>query len=237
MLAYGLSPATIVVHAWTTHDQSCRYIVARPMPSSVPWILPASVGHIPLGLATLWQQLPAASASATCTAPSVASKPPHGWCYMGHGQCMPCHWSQCVSCTLQDGSPIKFHSVGQDYFGGSHYDEYIYEWTSYKPGPVDPAVFGIPDICKKDPAQSQEVTDSSSRSGRHHKALQAVALLPGNHQQHKGQLSGSTVMQLYKPWTCGLSHGAPPIMPCLTSLLCARQHHLLFTHTVCCECR
>lgn len=29
-------------------------------------------------------------------------------------------------CCLQDGTPLKFHSVGQDFFQGSHYDEYNY---------------------------------------------------------------------------------------------------------------
>jgi hypothetical protein len=79
---------------------------------------------------------------------------------------------------LQDGTPIKFYSVGQDYFGGSHYDEYIYEWTSFQPGPLDPAVFAVPDICKKQQQQQQQQ--------RHHLSTQAIALLPGNHQDHKG---------------------------------------------------
>ncbi|KAF6265677.1 hypothetical protein COO60DRAFT_1697673 [Scenedesmus sp. NREL 46B-D3] len=74
----------------------------------------------------------------------------------------------------EDGTPIKFYSVGQDYFGGSHYDEYIYEWTSFKPGPVDPAVFAVPDICSK---QQQ----------RHRLSMQAFALLPGSHREHKDE--------------------------------------------------
>lgn len=50
--------------------------------------------------------------------------------------------------TQQDGTPLKLHSVGQDFFQGSHYDEYLYMWSSFKPGPVDPSVFDLPQICK-----------------------------------------------------------------------------------------
>jgi hypothetical protein len=84
--------------------------------------------------------------------------------------------------TAQEGTPIKFYSVGQDYFGGSHYDEYIYEWTSFKPGPVDPAVFAVPDICNKKTQQQQQ-----QQQQRHHISMQAVSLLPGNHQELKGK--------------------------------------------------
>lgn len=80
---------------------------------------------------------------------------------------------------LQDGTPIKFYSIGQDYFGGSHYDEYIYEWTAFKAGSVDAAVFELPDICNKQPQQQQQQ--------RHHLPTQAIALLPGSHQEHKGE--------------------------------------------------
>jgi hypothetical protein len=93
------------------------------------------------------------------------------------------HFSNTCLLILQDGTPIKFYSVGQDYFGGSHYDEYIYEWTSFKPGPVDPAVFAVPDICKKQQQQQQQ-------QQRHHLSTQAIALLPGNHQDQKGNRAG-----------------------------------------------
>jgi hypothetical protein len=80
---------------------------------------------------------------------------------------------------LQDGTPIKFYSVGQDFFGGSHYDEYIYEWSSFKPGPVEPSVFTVPDICGDKQQQQQQQ--------RHHLPMQAIAMLPGSHQEHKGE--------------------------------------------------
>jgi hypothetical protein len=74
--------------------------------------------------------------------------------------------------------------VGQDFFQGSHYDEYNYQWTSYKPGPVDPSVFDLPQICKDLPDDTQQQQDIS---GRHHHTMQAIALLPGNHHQHAGE--------------------------------------------------
>jgi hypothetical protein len=108
---------------------------------------------------------------------------------------------------LQDGTPLKFHSVGQDFFQGSHYDEYNYKWVSYKPGPVDPSVFDLPDICKNRPSNAQQQQQQQQEeeggngqqqgekqlendSGRHHHALAAIALLPGNHQEHAGEVLG-----------------------------------------------
>lgn len=96
---------------------------------------------------------------------------------------------------LQDGAPLKFHSVGQDFFQGSHYDEYNYKWVSYKPGPVDPAVFELPQMCKdlpssqaqqqQPPGQDQAAAEAAD-AGRHHHAMQAIAVLPGNHHAHSG---------------------------------------------------
>ena len=79
--------------------------------------------------------------------------------------------------------------------------QYLYKWTKFTPGPVDPAVFELPDLCKQlpstplQPQQKQQQQDQQGASagsdagvgvGRHHQALQAIALLPGNHQEHAG---------------------------------------------------
>ncbi|KAF8061334.1 cfaD [Scenedesmus sp. PABB004] len=81
----------------------------------------------------------------------------------------------------EDGTPLKFHSVGQDYFAGSHYDEYIYEFNSFKAGPVDPKAFDVPSLCKKGAGGAADGAD------RHAAALRAVAHLPGAHAEHKDE--------------------------------------------------
>lgn len=95
----------------------------------------------------------------------------------------------------QDGAPLKFHSIGQDYFQGSHYDEYNYRWISYKPGPIDPSVFDLPQMCKDLPSSKQQQQQQSEKdggeqeageSGRQHHAMRAIAVLPGNHHTHAG---------------------------------------------------
>lgn len=59
-----------------------------------------------------------------------------------------------------------------DLFDGSHYDQYVYTWSSYKPGPVKADVFTPPDICK----------DATVRRGqRHSLTYQAISMLPAVH--------------------------------------------------------
>jgi hypothetical protein len=118
-------------------------------------------------------------------------------------------WSHGLAAVEQDGCPLKFHSVGQDFFAGSHYDEYLYEWTSYKPGPVDPSVFDLPDPCKTQRPQGQHRhqdaagTEAVMGQERHFIALQALALLPGNHREHKGKPQVSSCLIAYTCKSCG----------------------------------
>lgn len=56
-----------------------------------------------------------------------------------------------------DGAPLYLSSMGQDYFSGAHFDEYIYYFTSYKPGRPDPSVFEWPDECKRSDAIVEDV--------------------------------------------------------------------------------
>ncbi|GBF93582.1 hypothetical protein Rsub_06302 [Raphidocelis subcapitata] len=73
-----------------------------------------------------------------------------------------------------DGAPVKLHSVGRDFFEHSHYDEYIYDFTAWQPGPVDPSVFKLPDLCS-----GLEAAPGEARRGAG--ALLAAAALPAAH--------------------------------------------------------
>lgn len=88
----------------------------------------------------------------------------------------------------QAGAPLRLHSVGQDFFQGSHYDEYIYTFTSFKPGPIrDSSVFQVPDLCTK-----ARDDGSMAHVERQVVSRRAASLLPGNHAEHKGaQFFGS----------------------------------------------
>jgi len=47
----------------------------------------------------------------------------------------------------ENGTPLYLSSMGQNYFTGAHFDEYIVEFTKYIPGVPDPAVFKPPTEC------------------------------------------------------------------------------------------
>lgn len=83
---------------------------------------------------------------------------------------------------MQDGTPLKFYSVGQDFFTGSHFDEYIYDFTLFKAGPVDSKLFEVPELC-----EDEEGVVIHNKE-RHHVSVQAVALLPGQHAEQKGNV-------------------------------------------------
>ena len=55
----------------------------------------------------------------------------------------------------KDNVPLRLHALGNEYFGGAHYDEWVIDYTSYSPEPPEKHVFKVPDIC-----------DESSRKGQ-----------------------------------------------------------------------
>ncbi|KAL4421808.1 hypothetical protein ABPG77_001597 [Micractinium sp. CCAP 211/92] len=52
--------------------------------------------------------------------------------------------------TSADGSdtPLRLHMRGNDLFSGSHFDEYVVDYSEFTPGRPDPAVFHRPTLCK-----------------------------------------------------------------------------------------
>ncbi|KAI8474230.1 MAG: cysteine proteinase [Monoraphidium minutum] len=82
----------------------------------------------------------------------------------------------------KEGAPLKLHSLGVDFFQGSHYDEYLYDFVSFKPAPVDASTFAPPEICKRGADLKADVSagaGDASAGARDPGVLQAAALLPG----------------------------------------------------------
>ncbi|KAL3135552.1 hypothetical protein ABBQ38_006030 [Trebouxia sp. C0009 RCD-2024] len=46
-----------------------------------------------------------------------------------------------------EGTPVRLHMHGNDISSGAHFDEYLADFTDYKSGRPDDAVFAFPDIC------------------------------------------------------------------------------------------
>jgi len=51
--------------------------------------------------------------------------------------------------------PLLLSMLGQDYFTGSHYDEYVANFTFFKPGMPDGNVFAVPDECDNGRARAR----------------------------------------------------------------------------------
>ena len=47
-----------------------------------------------------------------------------------------------------EGSPLFMSAIGQNYFTGAHFDEYLAYFTAYVPGVPDPSVFDPPAECE-----------------------------------------------------------------------------------------
>lgn len=48
----------------------------------------------------------------------------------------------------KDEIPLRLHCLGNEMFGGAHYDEWVIDYTSYSPEPPHRSIFKIPSICK-----------------------------------------------------------------------------------------
>ncbi|GLC60494.1 hypothetical protein PLESTB_001620000 [Pleodorina starrii] len=48
-----------------------------------------------------------------------------------------------------NGFPLRLYMMGRNLVTGGHYDEYLWEFTRFKPGPVDAAAFELPGPCRE----------------------------------------------------------------------------------------
>lgn len=79
-----------------------------------------------------------------------------------------------------DGTPVKMQSVGVDLFDGSHFDQYVYEFTDFKAGPINIGVFAQPAACKG-------VSARNNGQQPHSLGFQLRSMLPAMHLQSSDQ--------------------------------------------------
>jgi hypothetical protein len=48
----------------------------------------------------------------------------------------------------KDDVPLRLHCLGNEMFGGAHYDEWVIDYASYSPEPPHKSIFKIPHMCK-----------------------------------------------------------------------------------------
>ncbi|MEW5318355.1 MAG: hypothetical protein WDW38_009581 [Sanguina aurantia] len=75
----------------------------------------------------------------------------------------------------EEGFPLKLVMMGMNLLTGSHYAEYVLDFTHFQPGPVHHTVFSPPPLC--DGAASAAPADGLTASVR---AVQLMALLPAS---------------------------------------------------------
>lgn len=88
--------------------------------------------------------------------------------------------SMCVCVPLlQDGAPLQFHMHGVELYSGSHFDDWISDITSWRPGPIDEDQWRVPDFCNQ-PQQAE-----AEQAQRHHLdaslAMEVARQLPNPH--------------------------------------------------------
>ena len=48
-----------------------------------------------------------------------------------------------------EGHPLRLYMMGFNIMAGSHFDEYLIDFHSFKPGQIKEDVYAVPEICKK----------------------------------------------------------------------------------------
>ncbi|KAG2488091.1 hypothetical protein HYH03_013394 [Edaphochlamys debaryana] len=81
--------------------------------------------------------------------------------------------------TAPNGWPVRLHMMGLNLLTGSHYDEYVLEWTRFKPGPIADRFFDLPGPCQELLGAGPQDGDVEA-SGRRlaGAALRAASVLP-----------------------------------------------------------
>ncbi|PNW79515.1 hypothetical protein CHLRE_08g358522v5 [Chlamydomonas reinhardtii] len=77
--------------------------------------------------------------------------------------------------TAPNGWPLRFHMLGVNVLTGSHFDEYIVEFTRFKPRPPPAAAFELPPACKEAAEAAEGRRAGALGSGL---AAQLAMLLP-----------------------------------------------------------
>lgn len=72
--------------------------------------------------------------------------------------------------TSPKGNPLRLYMMGFNILAGSHFDEYLLDFMSFKAGKPKAEVFDVPDICSKKPQPA-----SAQSSDRPQQATAATA--------------------------------------------------------------
>lgn len=77
---------------------------------------------------------------------------------------------------VQDNKPLEFHMLGVDLYMNSHFDDWIVDVTSWRPGTIDDGEWAVPHFCKQNDAKIMQ---------RHHLdsslAMEVARQLPNPH--------------------------------------------------------
>lgn len=81
-----------------------------------------------------------------------------------------------LECYLQDNTPLQLHMWGVDLYMNSHFDDWIVDINSWRPGTIDEGNWAVPHFCKQSEAQEMQ---------RHHLdsslAMEVARQMPNPH--------------------------------------------------------
>ncbi|GIL80285.1 hypothetical protein Vretifemale_9435, partial [Volvox reticuliferus] len=86
--------------------------------------------------------------------------------------------------TARNGWPIMFYMMGRNLITGSHFDEYVIEFTRFKPGRIAASAFALPNTCeaamrrRQQHQQQQQHDGDDALTGLGEVAARIGALLP-----------------------------------------------------------
>lgn len=69
--------------------------------------------------------------------------------------------------------------MGFNIMSSSHFDEYLVDFTSFKPGPIDSSVFQEPELCEKKPHKAHKPTAGADSPQQQQQLLTAQAMSAG----------------------------------------------------------
>lgn len=102
--------------------------------------------------------------------------------------------------TTPQGRPVRLYMMGVNILSYSHFDEYLVDFSTFKPGPIPDDVFTVPSMCKDDKQPSSSDTGYSdlkpvSVKGATAGVLASVAAMPWAHLPGRTDLSSSSDLQ------------------------------------------
>eukprot|EP00879_Flechtneria_rotunda_P007527 GHRR01007896.1.p1 GENE.GHRR01007896.1~~GHRR01007896.1.p1 ORF type:complete len:555 (+),score=166.79 GHRR01007896.1:1913-3577(+) len=107
--------------------------------------------------------------------------------------------------TTPEGTPVRLYMMGYNVMAGSHFDEYLVDFTGFEIGPFNEDVFAVPQSCiEKEHMDTKTAAANSVDKAAAAGAMAGVALMPWAHiagiganaLQQQVQLSAAGLQQL-----------------------------------------